>query len=90
MRFSNKQEDFVHTIETVALIISLGAIFLQIWVLLSGIEAYFKGKYTHLLPSVILSGLAFVACGISVLLTNMHFLKGMTEGRSKTYQKKNY
>jgi hypothetical protein len=88
VRFSNKQEDFVHTIESVALIISLGAIFLQIWVLLSGIEAYFKGHYANLLPSVILSGLAFMACGVSVLLTNINFLKGMTEGRSKTYQKK--
>ena len=89
MRFSNKKEDFVRTVETVALLISLGAIFLQIWVLLSGIESYFKGKYENLLPSVILSGLAFAACGFSVFLTNIDFLKGMTEGRSKTYQKKN-
>ncbi len=89
MRFSNKKEDFVRTIETVALVISFGAIFLQIWILLSGIEAYFKGKYSNLLPSVILSGLAFMACGVSVLLTNIDFFKGMTEGRSKTYQKKN-
>ncbi|MBP9855157.1 MAG: hypothetical protein KBD53_09865 [Candidatus Omnitrophica bacterium] len=90
MRFSNKKEEFIHTIETVALIISVGAIFLQIWVLLSGIETYLKGKYTNLLPSVILSGLAFIACGVSVLLTNIDFLKGMMEGRSKTYQKKDY
>lgn len=88
MRFSNKKEDFVRTMETMALLISLGAIFFQIWVLLSGIEAYLKGKYANLLPSVILSGLAFMACGVSVLLTNMNFLKGMREGRSKTYQKK--
>ncbi len=89
MRFSNKKEYFAQTMETMALIISLGAIFLQIWVLLSGIEAYFKGKYANLLPSVILSGLAFMACGVSIFLTNLDFLKGMTEGRSKTYQKKN-
>ncbi len=89
MRFSNKKEYFAQTMETMALIISLGAIFLQIWVLLSGIEAYFKGKYANLLPSVILSGLAFMACGVSIFLTNLDFLKGMTEGRSKTYKKKN-
>jgi len=89
MRFSNKKEDFVRTVETVALIISLGAMFLQIWILLSGIEAYFKGNYANLLPSVLLSGLAFIACGVSVLLTNMDFLKGVTEGRGKTYQKEN-
>ena len=90
MRFSNKKEDFANTVETVALMISLGAIFLQIWVLISGIESYLKGKYINLLPSVILSGLAFMACSISVLLTNLNFLKGLTEGRTKTYQNKNF
>ena len=87
MRFLNKKEEFVHTVESVGLIISLGAIFLQIWVLISGIEAYFKGQYIHLLPSVILSGFAFMVCGISVFLTKLNFLKGTTEGRTKTYQK---
>ena len=53
-----------------------------------GIESYLKGKYANLLPGVILSGLTFVACGMSMLLTNLNFLKGMTEGRTKTYQKK--
>ncbi len=90
MRFSNKKQDFMRTMETVALIISLGAIFLQIWVLLSGIEAYSKGQYANLLPSVILSGLAFAACGVSVLLTKIDFLKGMTESRSRTYKNKNF
>ena len=88
MRFANKKEDFASMVETVSLIISLGAIFLQIWVLISGIESYFKGKYINLLPGVILSGLAFIACGVSVFLTNLDFLKGMAEGRTKTYQKK--
>ena len=90
MRFSNKKEDFANTVETVALMISLGAIFLQIWVLISGIETYFKGNYANLFPSVILSGVAFVACIISVFLTNLNFYKGMTEGRTKTYQKKDF
>ena len=88
MRFTNKKDDFFRTIETVALFISLGAIFLQIWILISGLEAYFKGKHGNLLPSVILSGLAFAACGVGVMLTNLNFLKGMTDGRTKTYQRK--
>lgn len=88
MKFANKQEDITRTLEMVALLISLGAIFLQIWVLISAIETYFKGNFSHLLPSVILSGLAFLACGFSVYLTNVDFLRGMSEGRSKTYQKK--
>lgn len=87
MRFANKKEDFVNTVETLALIVSLGAVFLQIWVLISSIESYFKGNYANLLPSVFLSGLAFIACGIGVLLTNIDFLKGWSEGRSKSYRK---
>ncbi len=88
MKFLDKREEFVHTIETVCLFICLGAIFFQIWILLSAIESSFKGNVTSLLPSMILSGLAFITCGVSVLLTNMGFLKGMSEDRSKTYQKK--
>ena len=88
MKFVNKKEDITQTIETVALLISLGAIFLQIWVLISTIETCFRGNLTNILPSVILSGLAFGACVFSVFLTNFDFLKGMSEGRSKTYQKK--
>ena len=71
MKFSDKREEFIHTIETVCLFISLGAIFFQIWILLSAIESSFKGNFTSLLPSMILSGLAFITCGVSVLLTNM-------------------
>lgn len=89
MRFENKQEQFVQTIERVALIISLGAIFFQIWVLISGIEAYLNGRDVILFPSMLLSGLALLACGVSVALTNLNFLKGNRVGRSKTYDIKN-
>lgn len=88
MRFSNKKEAFINMVEGVALAISLGAVFLQIWVLISALEMYFERKYEHLLPSVILSGVALMACGLSVYLTKIKFLKGMTDGRSSTYQNK--
>ena len=89
MRFSDKKEDFSHMIEAVGLMISLGAVFLQVWVLISGIESYLNGKYINLLPSVILSGIAFLACGGSILLINIDFFKQTRAGRSKTYQNKN-
>jgi len=79
MRFSNKKEDFSHMVETVGLITSLGAVFLQVWVLLSGIESYLSGKYENLLPSVILSGVAFLASGGSVLLINITQPKDRTK-----------
>ena len=88
MRFQNKNEEFLSSVATFCLILSLGAVFLQIWVIISAIEAYFQGKVEHLLPAVILSGLAFAGCGISALLTGIDFLKGMAEGRTRTYQKK--
>ncbi len=87
MRFANKKEEFTQMIEAVALLVSLGAMFLQIWVLFSAIESYFQRNYVNLLPSVILSGLAFMACGGSILLTQIDFFKGVTEGRSRSYQK---
>lgn len=85
MRFENKKEQFTQLVERLGLIISLGAIFLQIWVLISGVEAYLRGRNELLFPSVILSGLALLACGVSVALTNLNFLKGIRVGRSKTY-----
>jgi hypothetical protein len=88
MRFSNKKEEFVNMVEGVALVISLGAVFLQIWVLISALEMYFEKEYDHLLPSVILSAAALFACGLSVYLTKIKFLKGMADGRSETYQNK--
>ena len=87
MRFANKGEDFTRTVEGVALLISLGAVFLQIWVLISSLEAYFQCKFAHLFPSVVLSGLALTACGFSIYLTKIGFLKGTNEGRSQTYEK---
>ena len=71
MKFSNKKEDFNLMVEAVGLMISLGAVFFQVWILLSGIESYLSGKYANLLPSVILSGAAFLACGGSILLINI-------------------
>ena len=88
MRFKNKIQEFHDSIEFVCLIVSLGAIFLQIWLVISAIQAYFEQKWDNLLPAVILSGMAFVACGISALLTGINPMKGITEGRTKTYQKK--
>lgn len=87
MRFANKKEEFVKMIETVALMISFGAIFLQIWVLITGLESYFQGKHDNLLPGVILSGMALAACGFGVLLTRVNFFKGMTEGLTNSYQR---
>lgn len=89
MKFENKREKFVEMTERVGLIVSLGAILLQIWVLISGIEAYLGGRDAFLFPGMLLSALALLACGVSVMLTHLDFLKGIRTGRSKTYTTKN-
>lgn len=88
MRFKNKIEEFHQTLELLCLVISLGAVFFQIWILISGVQSYFEGKFENLVPAMILSGIAFVACGVSALLTGVDPMKGITQGRTKTYQKK--
>lgn len=87
MRFKNKIEEFHHTLEFLCVIISLGAVFFQIWILISAVQAYFEGKFVNLLPAVILSAVAFLFCGVSALLTGVDPMKGITRGRTKTYQK---
>lgn len=87
MKFVNRKENFRRMIEVLALLISFGAIFLQIWILLSSIESYLSGKYENLLPSVVLSALGLLACGLAVGLTKVDFLKGLGTGRTRSYQK---
>ena len=86
MRFTDKKDEFKKTIEMVCLFMSLGAVFFQIWVLVTAIDAYFKNNFHIIVPLVILSALGFMICGLSVYLTDVNFLKGITEGRTKTYK----
>lgn len=56
-------------IENVCLILSLGAIFVQIWVLMSAVESYLEGETSHLLGAGVLSGIALLCCGLTALTT---------------------
>lgn len=87
MRFPNKKQEFHNMLEFICLILSMGAVFLQIWILIAGIQAYFEGRFENILPAVILSGAAFLLCGVSALLTGVDPMSGITQGRTKTYQK---
>ena len=87
MKFRDVRMDTKNTVELVCLFLSLGAIFFQIWILATSWEAYFQGHTQRLLPSVILSFFGFAICGLTAWTTGMSFMKGMEEGRTKTYQK---
>lgn len=87
MRFRDVREETKKTIEIVCLILSLGCIFIQIWILATTLEAFFQGKTQHLLASSMLSMVAFGVCALTAWTTGMNLLKGTEEGRTQTYNK---
>ena len=80
MRFRDSRASTIEMIETVCLLLSSGAVFLQIWILLSGFESFFKGQYDHLGASVILSGVALLVCGLAAWTTTLNFYKNGEKG----------
>lgn len=72
-------------VEVVCLILSCGAVLLQIWILSSAIETWFEGIIHGLVASVILSGMALSACLLTAWTTTFDFTKGISEGRTVTY-----
>ena len=89
MKFRDVRSETKTTVELVCLLLSLGAIFFQIWILAGSWETYFQGHTHRLLPAVIFSFLAFAVCGLTAWTTGMSFMKDMEEGRTQTYYKKN-
>ena len=72
-------------VETVCLILSGGAVFLQIWILFSIIESWFRGETHGYWAAVILSGVALLTCALTAWTTTLDFTKGIREGRTVTY-----
>ena len=87
MRFRNKAQEVKLMVETTCLILSGGAIFLQIWVLSWAIEGWFEGNTDGLVASVVLSGIALLTCILTAWTTTLDFTKGIREGRTQTYEK---
>lgn len=69
MKFKNRHAENAQMIENVCLILSLGAIFTQIWILVSAMESYLEGKTSHLVGALILSGIALLCCGLTAATT---------------------
>jgi hypothetical protein len=88
MKFRNASEETQRGIETVGLILSLGAIFFQIWVLATSLEAHLAGHDHRLLAYTIFSFISFLVCALSAWSTGLQIMKGSQEGRSTTYHKK--
>lgn len=85
MRFKDKRQEIKDMTESVCLVLSSGAVFLQIWILSSTIEAWFEGSVQGLMASVILSGVALTTCLLAAWTTTLDFSKSITEGRTVSY-----
>jgi len=73
MRFGSRQIETNQMIGNVCLILSLGAIFIQIWILMSATESYLEGKTDYILGALILSGLALACCTLTAATTLYYF-----------------
>lgn len=71
MKFKNRHAENAQMVENVCLILSLGAIFTQIWVLVSAMESYLEGKTSHLLGALALSGIALLCCALTAATTTL-------------------
>ena len=87
MKFRDVRTETKRSIEIVCLLLSLGAIFFQIWILTTSMESFFQGHNERLLGGTVLSLIAFGVCGLTAWTTGMEQMKGSQEGRSKTYHK---
>ena len=72
MKFRDRHDENAQMVENVCLILSLGAIFTQIWILFSAMESYLEGKTSHLIGAIILSGIALLCCGFMAFTTALN------------------
>ncbi len=87
MKFRDARIETRKAVEFVCLLLSLGAIFFQIWTLATSLESHFQGHDQRLFAYMALSFIAFSICALTAWTTGMDFMKGVEEGRSKTYLK---
>ena len=72
MKFKDRNNETTTMVESVCLILSLGAIFIQIWTLMSGVESYFAGKHHLLIGSLILSAFCLGCCALTAMTTTLY------------------
>ena len=75
MRFINRKNETAQTVAILLMILSLGAILLQIWILMSLAEAFLSGHAGRMGPWVILSGVGFLVCALTAWTTTFTYFK---------------
>jgi len=71
MRFRDRKAETVRMASNVCVMISLAAVFTQIWTMISGVESFLQGDYQTLFASLVLSGIALALCGFSAWVTTL-------------------
>jgi len=69
MRFKDPISENLEMRENLGAIVSLGAIFIQIWILSASVHSLFLGKTDYLGAALILSGLALFCCALCAWTT---------------------
>jgi len=68
MKFKDRNESERETKEILGIVLGLGAIFIQLWILSSSVHSSFLGKTEHLGASLLLSTLCLF-CSVMAALT---------------------
>lgn len=82
MRFKDREAEQLELRETLGLILSLGAIFVQIWVLTSAMHSLLSGETEHLAPGLILSAMSLACCALTALTTMPGFLRFLSRNKA--------
>jgi Ca2+/Na+ antiporter len=87
MKFKDREAEHLELKETLGLILSLGAIFIQIWVLTSATHSLLSGQARHLAAALVLSAAALGCCALTALTTMPDFLNYLTRGKASRFSK---
>lgn len=69
MRFKDPVSENLEMRDYLGIILSLGALFIQIWLLSSSVHSFFLGNTEHLEEALILSAFSFFCCALCAWTT---------------------
>lgn len=87
MRFKDRESEQLELRETLGLFLSLGAIFVQIWVLTSAMHSFLSGETKHLFAALVLSAASLGCCALTALTTMPGFLRMLSGNKSSNSSK---
>lgn len=83
MRFKDRNAEMMQSVENLCLILSLGAIFIQIWVLISAVDSYLAAKWHFLGAAMVLSGICLACCVLTAWTTTLNVTGNAGKNKSR-------